>query len=105
MITVMKSEVLRLWKRPNWIIALFFLLLFAFQGYHSYRTIIRGAESAYYAYVTTLSGAFAYLIIVFPLISCLIATDSLAWDRRTGLLAVNRFAILSLVIVWDAEVP
>ncbi|MDN5363089.1 MAG: hypothetical protein PWQ91_150 [Eubacteriales bacterium] len=86
MITVVKSEILRVLKRRNLIIAFFLLIGFMLQGYYSYKNMgyVVREESAYVAYISTLSSNNAYIIGVLPLITCLIAADSLAWDRKTG---------------------
>lgn len=86
MITVVKSEILRVLKRRNLIVAFLLLVGFMLQGYYSYKNMgyVVWEESAYVAYVSIFSGNNAYFIGILPLIACLIAADSLAWDRRTG---------------------
>lgn len=75
--------------RYRWPSVLVFLLIVGFmiQGYMDYHINSHNSSrhSAYMAYLSALGfGGAAYWVGILPLAACLIAGDSLAWDRRSG---------------------
>lgn len=87
MFSILSTESRRL--RHRWQTALAFLLIVGFmvQGYIAYQNngYLSNQFSAYIAYLYALgAGGSAFWIGILPLAACLIAGDSLAWDRKTG---------------------
>ncbi|WP_018132138.1 hypothetical protein [Effusibacillus pohliae] len=91
------AEGYRLVRRWQVLLAMIALIGFMVQGffyYHSKPTYFSGYYSAYMAYISALgTGSGAFWIAVLPLIACLVAGDSVAWDRRTGFI---RFMLIRL---------
>lgn len=85
-----RSEGYRLWHWRRTTLAGIGIIGFMVAGIVSYRQtplMSWGASSAYLAYLSALgSGANTYWDVVLPLMACLVAADSIAWDRRTGLI-------------------
>ncbi|KPC97287.1 hypothetical protein [Geobacillus thermocatenulatus] len=92
-----RTEFYRLLRRWQLAIGMIALVGFMLQGFYSYYTkppYFSGQYSAYMSYISALgTGSGAFWIVVLPLISCLVAGDSLAWDRRTGAI---RFMLIRL---------
>lgn len=88
MFQMLASEARRLRSRWQTILAFLLIVGFMIQGYIDYYTNSYNSiqHSAYMAYLSALGyGGAAYWVGILPLASCLITGDSLAWDRRSGI--------------------
>lgn len=87
---VLYCEMFRMARRRPPVVAFLLLVGFIIQGLISYRRggfwfFYQDSYSAYLAFLSAIgSGISAYWVGVLPLVACLVAGDSLAWDRRTG---------------------
>lgn len=90
MLSLVRAETHRLFKRWQLLAAFLLIVGFIIQGLLDYRAGRYFSGEHYSAYIALLvalgSGPSSFWVGVLPLAACLIAGDSLAWDRRSGVI-------------------